>query len=1090
MKKHLILALIASSTIAFSQEKLPYVDVDALFEQAAQAAAKEDYTAIIGYLDKVPKNDSVYCSVLSSKTYYLLQNNDYEDVISLSNQGIESKCYDEKDVFYINKIAALIRLEQYEQALSEVEAALKIFPYSASLWFNKANVLELLGRIEEAVKAYEHTITINPYGQEAHLKLGNLCYKQEKIAQALMCFNMYMLLSDDIDGTFEILNSLNAIASGDNTNKADPSLTISKDDASFEEIDLILSQKVALNKKYETGNKINIALVNQNHALLTWLKKYKGKGGFWDKKYVPFYQWVMNNDNFNPFTYYITQSIENESFKKVVKKNEEEANAFAVTAIEKWIAIVSKNDKDYLYKGSSVQGVGQREGEVMSGPFKFYDEEGKLSVDAQFDKKGERTGKWQWYYKNGNTKEILYYKNGKKEGENTLFFENGKKYIETTFKNDEFDGVYKMYNNDGGLIEKKYYKNGKIDGPYESYFAVGETIKEFDVTYKEDQVEGIVTEYHANGAIYLTTPFKETKRNGLEKKYNSHNKLIAEIGYSENKLEGIYKLYYPDGTLREEGASVAGFFNGPWKIYYPDGTLYEDFTYDNGSIQGIYKSYNPDGTLLYEYEYKKREIIEYTFYNREGKIINNERKKGGEFFYTSYSADEVKTAEGLYDISGGKTGQWKFYNATNGYLESEGTYKDNLVVGTYTNYYANGQIKSIRNYEDDVLQGYYVDYYPNGQMNNQTYYVDGKPQGAWMEYYKDGTPSFSYYYHKGEPYGEQIEYSVDGTIKGITTYDKGNIQYEKVYDNNEKLMQTVVYADLPVGKQTITYKYANGAPYITQEYLNGQKHGNYTKYYLSGKKMLTGTYINNMQHGDWTWYYENGGIEVVTPYHLNDKMGENSYYYEDGAVNYKRTYAYNELIGTHSSYFDDGTLKTETNYKNGKVHGKKTNYDVSGKVQIIRFYNEGKFIGYSYMGKDGQEVPMIPLVKETGVVKTYYDNGNIAREMEYVNGELEGDYKIFYEDGAIFNTLTYSMGLLNGTDIEYYKNGKVKREVGYLFGDYHGPTKVYYEDGTLKEEVPYKLDKKHGVASYYSKDKKVLKKETYYNGITTDVEKM
>ena len=1088
MKNILFLVLSVFTVAAFSQEKLQFVNTSELFEEAALASQKKDYTAALTFLDKISKNDSLYCNVMTSKSYYLLQNEEYDKVIELADIGIASKCYDDEDVFHINKAAALIRSEKYNEALTSIEASLKIFPYSTNLWYNKAIALEQLEQIEESVKAYEHTIKIDPLSAAAHLKLGNICYKQEKLAQAMMCFNMYMLLSDDINATFGTLKSLNSAVSLANTNSADPSITISSDDGSFEEINLILTQKVALNEKYDTRNKINVALVKQNHALFTWLKDYKGNDGFWDKKYVPFYKWVMDNDNFNLYTYYITQSIENESYKKIVKANEKDATEFAVIAIEKWLEIVSENERDYFYKESAVQALGKKEGDLISGPFEYYDVDGRFSVDAQFNKKGERDGSWKWYYNNGEVKEIITYKNGKSEGKNLLFFENGKKYIESNVKNDDFDGEYNAYSEDGALLEKKFYKNGKLDGSYESYFPLGSTIKEFDVPYKKGEVEGDAIEYYATGEIYLTTPFIQTKRNGVEKKYNTLNKLISEIGYKENELDGVYKRFYPNGNVWEEGASVGGYFNGPWKIYYPDSSINEDFTYNNGKIQGNYKNYNQDGTLHFEYEYKKDEIIEYTFYNRAGDVISNERKKGGEFFYTSYTPEGIKTSEGLYDISGGKTGNWKFYSPENGSLLSDGDYEENKNIGTYKDYYSNGQVKSIGHYEDDLLQGYYVDYYISGQMNNQGYYVDDKPQGTWLQYYKDGTQSNSYFYHNGELYGEQIEHSVEGKTAGITTYKQGKIQNEKIYDSNEKYFETIDYVS-PGGSYTVTYNYPNGNPYIAVEYLNGIRHGNYSKYYYSGEKMLTGSYLSNIQHGEWTYFFEDGTVEAKTTYLLNEKMGDDIYNYKNGQINSKRTFQYDLREGDQTIYFEDGAVKTFTPYKRDKKHGKQINYSKSGKIQIFRFYDDDRLVGYSYMDKDGKELPMIPLINETGIVKSYYDNGKMSREMEYKNGNLEGEYNIFYYDGSLFYNSNYSADLLNGLNIEYYEDGTVKSETEYLFNDFHGSRKQYYENGALKEETNYKLDKKHGIASYYSKEKILQKKETYYNGAVTNVKK-
>src|SRR5690606_14543155 len=151
----------------------------------------------------------------------------------------------------------------------------------------------------EAINALQNAILYNPMYASPHLKLGDIAYREEKMAQALMSYNFYLLLQPDAPDSFHVLQNLNARVSAKNPNTAKPGVVFSPDSESFKELDLIINNKIALNDNYKTGNEINIAFVKQNHALLEQLKKYKGEEGFWAKTYVPFFQWVSEEDKFD-----------------------------------------------------------------------------------------------------------------------------------------------------------------------------------------------------------------------------------------------------------------------------------------------------------------------------------------------------------------------------------------------------------------------------------------------------------------------------------------------------------------------------------------------------------------------------------------------------------------------------------------------------------------------------------------------------------------------------------------------------------------------------------------------------------------------
>ncbi len=1096
MKNFLAPALIIFSVISgFSQDKLPFIDIDDIQQKVNSATERGDFSKAISYLDMVSKNDSSYCSALTSKAYYLLQEKKYDETIRVCNEGIELGCEESKVYFYINKGVALLNKEDYESANKTLDKGLKLYPKNYLLTYNKGVSLESSEKYAEAAQAYKQAIILNPMYKKSHRQLGNLCYKQELMAQALMCYNMYLFLDPDSDDSFDILKSLNGIAAATNENKADPGVQLSSEDAGFEDMDIVLNQKIALSASYETGIDVDLALVRQNHALFQQLKDFKGNDGFWSKKYVPFFQWINNNDYFDEFIYTLIYTSDDNEHSRLVKRNEKELIEFVPKAFVKWQEILAKNDKvidgkkvSYynFYSDSHVQAQGPMADGEAYGQWDLFNEDGQLVAVGNFNKKGEKDGNWKWYYPSGTLKETALYKNDKLQGNNKLYHENGRLNIDANFLDDELDGRYRLYNKYGAMLQDKYYKAGVLDGMFTSFFSTGETMVEFKIPYTQDEVHGNLIEYYSNGKIFAQANHENGKKQGKEQKFFINDILYSEIEYQNGEPNGSYKSFYIDNTPREVGQTLNGYYNGPWKSYHRNGTLETEFVYDNGEVDGLYKKYDTDGKLYYEYQYRKGEIIAYTFYNKQGEIIKEARKRGGEFLYTGFSPLGIQISEGIYDISGGKMGKWKFYTE-NGTLSSEGDYKENKLNGTYIEYYNNGNKKQIAQYADDQLQGYFQSFYIDGTLYAQGYYKDGLEVGEWRTYYNDGTLKDISYYHEGKLNGEYQLFTVDGKPAIIYNYEFGSVLSGKFLDKEAKVLQVINYEKEEDDYQ-IVYKHFNNAPASIYTYKHGVKHGAYTNTNFYGTTTVTGSFLNGAEDGEWIWYFDNGQKKRVRNYLNGEYHGKALDYYENGQLENEYLYEHGEATGTWVSYHENGTIYTRSDYRFNEYHGRKEFYSPNGHLQLVRIYDHGRLTGYTYLGKDGKELPVIPVENETTVIKAFFDNGKVSREMEYKNGQLVNKYKAYYYNGQLENELDYVVNTYHGKDIEYYENGKLKVERSYNYDDLHGPLKEYYENGVIKLEAEYRNGERVGTGSYYDENGKLTKKEYYFNGGIYEVE--
>ncbi|MEW7279166.1 tetratricopeptide repeat protein [Aquimarina sp. 2201CG1-2-11] len=1089
MKKVIVFVTLMTSLIFYGQEKLEFIDYNDILEKIDVLSEKEEYDKIIEHLEKININDSLYESSLVTKSYYLLKKDAYQEAIKVSDIGLKINNGTNRYSFLLNKGVAFLRSERYQEALTVCNDAIREYPKNYVLFYNRGIIHERLEMFDKAIKDYIEAIKLNPFYANAHLQLGKICLKEGRTGQAMMAINMYLLLNPEGSDSFSILNSINVAVS--NKSEIKPKgIRISPDDNAFEDMDLILNNRIALNPSYKIDNKINIALTKQNHALFEQLDDFDGNNGFWDRKYVPFYKWVFSSGYFDDFTYTIAYTIENKDFKKIVGKNIDKIKAFINLFYDKWAAIMStrnqqllegkKQEVSYVYDDYTLRAFGKTKDDKRIGNWLIFNDQGKLKGSGKFNEKGERVDKWIWYDDYGNKSIIEQYVGGKLEGEFLSFHDNKNPKVVCNYKAGKLNGLYEKYNKKGALIEEKSFSEDQLDGSYKSYYALGASAQEYALKYKKGNPEGELLQYHPNGKLYKKRNYRNGVLEGKEQKFYKNEILQSEFDYSKGVINGPYTTYHKNGTKYEVGTSTEGKYNGNVKLYYNDGTILNDYTYTKGKLNGLYKEYDVDGKLYYEFVYRNDEFIEYRYFDKEGNSIIEGKKKKGEFYYKGYSSLGDLETEGMYDVKGGKKDVWKYYE--NGVLISKGIYTDNKLNGKYHEFYKSGQKESIIEYKNDSLTGYYVAYHKNGNISNQGWHKDNANHGTWVSYYDDGRIKQKSFYHKGLEHGKQEFFGVEGKLFYESYYEFGDLIAEKYYTSSGEILEKIEH-DPNKKEYTVSLKQYNGNTYSTTEYLHTIKHGKYIRYNASGKKNLEGSYFNGKYHGEWIWYHDNGQVSTKGTYFHGDYIGEWKTYFKNGKV--KETYSYQsgELNGPNKKYSEEGVLTAVVPYKNNKLHGQRIFYSPEGKLQLVRFYHNDKIIGYSYNDKNGTLKPMIPLKNYTGMVHGFFDNGKPSIQMEYKNGFFVNEYKAYYYSGQLERHTVYKDGDTHGKYTFYYPSGKVKKEMNYRHDALHGLYKEYYPNGTSKEEINYQHDSRSGIAKYYDENGKLIKEQSYFNDL-------
>jgi len=87
----------------------------------------------------------------------------------------------------------------------------------------------------------------------------------------------------------------------------------------------------------------------------------------------------------------------------------------------------------------------------------------------------------------------------------------------------------------------------------------------------------------------------------------------------------------------------------------------------------------------------------------------------------------------------------------------------------------------------------------------------------------------------------------------------------------------------------------------------------------------------------------------------------------------------------------------------------------------------------------------------TGYKKEYYDKEEtmIKSEAFYLNGKMEGEYKLYSRYGHLLLICNYIHGKKNGTYKRYYKNGQISEICFYDDDKLKGECRTYLDDGSL-----------------------------------------
>jgi antitoxin component YwqK of YwqJK toxin-antitoxin module/Flp pilus assembly protein TadD len=354
---------------------------------------------------------------------------------------------------------------------------------------------------------------------------------------------------------------------------------------------------------------------------------------------------------------------------------------------------------------------------------------------------------------------------------------------------------------------------------------------------------------------------------------------------------------------------------------------------------------------------------------------------------------------------------------------------------------------------------------PDGSIDKTFLYNEqGEREGLAREFHANGQPSYDIPYRAGKVEGVVTAFNECGTRISTRTFKNDLLDgpYATYYDNGQLRLRATLRNEKIEGLEEGFYQ--DGTPEYTTTLANGVKQGPFFTYFPNKAVEAKGIYDKGAHEGAYTAYFSNGGLREEGKYTKGKRMGTWKTYFRNGKLSVEKTYdEAGELHGTYHDYDETGHLYSDVDY----AHGRATR---------LRYYD-----------RTGKTLSDQSVKKSLTAVQALDENGQKYATGSYLDGQMHGEWKWFYRDGAVRESSQYAKGNKTGASEYFYHNGQLQRRVRYdangeedgyyeqytkdgqpsttgyyLAGQRHGQWKDYYVTGRVSEEYEYFKDETNG----------------------------
>lgn len=298
-------------------------------------------------------------------------------------------------------------------------------------------------------------------------------------------------------------------------------------------------------------------------------------------------------------------------------------------------------------------------------------------------------------------------------------------------------------------------------------------------------------------------------------------------------------------------------------------------------------------------------------------------------------------------------------------------------------------------------------------------------------------------------------------------------------------------------RSVVTTYHENGNPKQFLEILNARANGMYCEWHENGHMSLMTRVIGGvpdvtpLAERSWlfdgtsyVWDEDENQIAEIN-YSQGSLEGVSTYFHSNGQIWKRLPYTKNQLEGVVEIFKNNDDLLQQTTYTEGQKHGLSVRYWDCQHLASQECYFHGKLENGQYFDPQGN---IVAEVKNGNGFRAIFGKDHIQEIQEYVDGNLDGEVKVFTPSGNLKRTYHVKNNIKHGEEIEFYdkffdSNSSPQPKLSFYWyeGKIQGYVKTWYPNGTLESQKEMSNNAKNGVLTAWYRDGQFMMIEEYQN---------
>ena len=300
-------------------------------------------------------------------------------------------------------------------------------------------------------------------------------------------------------------------------------------------------------------------------------------------------------------------------------------------------------------------------------------------------------------------------------------------------------------------------------------------------------------------------------------------------------------------------------------------------------------------------------------------------------------------------------------------------------------------------------------------------------------------------------------------------------------------------------RSVVTTYHENGNPKQFLEILNARAQGMYCEWHENGTMSLKTTVIGGIPDvnpaAERSWLFdgcsqawdEEGHQIAEILYSQGSLDGISTYFHPNGQVWKRIPYCKDQINGTMEIFKCCGEVLQQMNFSNGLREGPSIRYWDCQNIAAQEEFCRDKLQSGQYMDKQGK---LLAEVKNGTGFKAVFGKDNVQELQEYLDGNLEGEVKVFNQEGRLKRIYHVKNGIKHGEEVEYYDRffaspetpPQPKLSFYWYEGKVQGFVKTWYPNGSPESQKEMANNAKNGLLSAWYRDGSMMMIEEYDHG--------